>query len=213
MHLVWDWNGTLIDDLSLVVAATNASLASIGGPSVTAEEHRRDFHRPVASYYAQVLGRALDDEEFRKLDAAFHVAYAELVPACPLSPGALDALRGWAGTQSLLSMWFHDELVPCVEGYGLTGYFKRIDGQVLAPAGIGGGAKAPHLVRHLAAQGLTGPDCVLVGDSVDDAEAAASVGARVVLYSGGFTDHPRLAATGYPVTTSLADAVALAARL
>ena len=212
MHLVWDWNGTLLDDLSLVVAATNASLASVGGPSVTTEEHRRDFHRPVSSYYAQVLGRPVDDEEFRKLDATFHTVYAQMLPECGLSAGALQALAGWGGTQSLLSMWFHDELVPCVEGYGLTPYFRRIDGQILAPAGVGGGYKAPFLARHLAALGLAGADCVLIGDSVDDAEAADSVGARVVLYSGGFTHHDKLVATGFPVTTTLADAVALAAQ-
>lgn len=210
MHLVWDWNGTLLDDLPLVVAATNASLASVGGPSVTTEEHRRDFHRPVASYYAQVLGRELADGEFRKLDEAFHVAYADLVDECPLSPGAVEALASWAGTQSLLSMWFHDELVPCVARYGLAGYFARVDGQVLAPDGVGGGPKAPHLVRHLAALGLRGQECVLVGDSVDDAEAAVAAGARVVLYSGGFTHHDRLVATGHPVATTLADAVSLA---
>jgi phosphoglycolate phosphatase-like HAD superfamily hydrolase len=213
VHLVWDWNGTLLDDLALVVAATNASLASVGGPSVTTEEHRRDFHRPVSSYYAQVLGRLVSDEEFRKLDEAFHVAYAQLLPECALSAGALQALAGWSGTQSLLSMWFHDELVPCVEGYGLTSYFSRVDGQILHPTGVGGGYKAPHLVRHLAALGLSGSDCVLIGDSVDDAEAASAVGARVVLYSGGFTHHDRLVATGFPVTTTLADAVALAAQV
>jgi phosphoglycolate phosphatase-like HAD superfamily hydrolase len=46
-HLVWDWNGTLLDDLALVVAATNASLATAGGRPITAEEHRRDFRRPI----------------------------------------------------------------------------------------------------------------------------------------------------------------------
>ncbi len=108
-------------------------------------------------------------------------------------------------------MWFHDELVPCVHRYGLTAHFVRVDGQVLAPDGIGGGSKAPHLVRHLAALGLRGSDCVLIGDSVDDAEAAVAVGARVVLYSGGFTHHDRLVTTGHPVVTSLAEAVRLAA--
>ena len=51
-------------------------------------------------------------------------------------------------------------------------------------ASVGGGSKTP----HLAELGLTGPDCVLIGDSVDDAHAADAVGAGCVLYSGGFTD-------------------------
>jgi phosphoglycolate phosphatase-like HAD superfamily hydrolase len=54
---------------------------------------------------------------------------------------------------------------------------------------------------------------VLIGDSVDDAHAAAEVGAQVVLYAGGFTDAPRLRKTGQPVATTLTEAVALAADL
>ena len=207
-HLVWDWNGTLLNDLTVVVAATNASLAVYGGAPVTAEEHRRDFRRPIIDYYAHVLGRPLNREDFARLDKAFHAAYADGLRSCTLSMGALDALAGWAGTQSLLSMWFHEELVPTVTRYGLDRYFARIDGLREV---IGGGSKAPHLVAHLSALGLDGPDCVLIGDSVDDAEAAASVNARCVLYTGGFTDPERLRAVGVPVAESLAEAVLLAA--
>ena len=67
-HLVWDWNGTLLDDLTLVVEATNASLATFGGPRVTAEEHRRDFRRPITEYYAFVLGRPVTHDDFVRLD-------------------------------------------------------------------------------------------------------------------------------------------------
>lgn len=207
-HLVWDWNGTLLDDLSLVVAATNASLAIYGGAPVTADEHRRDFRRPIIEYYSHVLGRPLNKDDFARLDEAFHRAYADGMVGCQLSVGALEALAGWAGTQSLLSMWFHTELVPTVTRYGLDRYFARVDG--LRDV-VGGGPKAPHLAAHLAELGLVGSDCVLIGDSVDDAAAAASVGARCVLYTGGFTDPERLHAVGVPVADTLAEAVLLAA--
>src|SRR5690606_26207390 len=70
-HLVWDWNGTLLDDLPVVVAATNAALAGAGGGPVTVPEHRRHFRRPIADYYAQVLGRPVDEDEFARLDKVF----------------------------------------------------------------------------------------------------------------------------------------------
>ena len=65
------------------------------------------------------------------------------------------------------------------------------------------------MIAHLAELGLTGPDCVLIGDSVDDAHAADAVGAGCVLYSGGFTDCERLRATGKLVARSLSAAVEL----
>lgn len=204
-HLVWDWNGTLLDDLTLVIDATNVALSTMGGPVVTADEHRRDFRRPIIEYYSQVLGRPLDVTEFAALDKIFQDAYQAGLP-CELSTDARDALAAWSGTQSLLSMWFHTELVPAVQGHGLTPYFQRIDG-LPALREHGGDHKAPYLQRHLAAQGLDGTEVVLIGDSVDDAHAAVAVGARCVLYSGGFTHPDQLRATGMPVAESLAEAV------
>jgi phosphoglycolate phosphatase-like HAD superfamily hydrolase len=78
---------------------------------------------------------------------------------------------------------------------------------------IGGDLKAGHLARHLYELGVAGSDAVLIGDSLDDADAASSVGAAVVLYSGGFTDATRLRAVGCPVADTLVEAVGIAREL
>ncbi|MDP9797987.1 phosphoglycolate phosphatase-like HAD superfamily hydrolase [Catenuloplanes nepalensis] len=209
-HLVWDWNGTLLNDLQLVVEATNAAFASIAGPAVTPEQHRRNFRRPISEYYAQVLGRAVDADEFGVLDGIFHDAYRDGLTSVALAADAADAMRDWGTEQSLLSMWFHSELVPVVERYGLTAHFRRVDG---LPGAVGGGLKAEYLARHLAELGVAGTDVVLIGDSLDDADAAHSVGGAAVLYTGGFTDPDRLRASGLPVADTLSEAVKLAKTL
>ncbi|MEV6923537.1 HAD hydrolase-like protein [Dactylosporangium sp. NPDC051485] len=206
-HLVWDWNGTLLDDLELVVDATNICLATVGGPAITAEEHRRDFRRPILDYYAHVLERPVDQVEFQLLDDAFHDAYRRGIATLQLASDALEAMAKWSGTQSLLSMFFHDELLVEVERHGLGARLVRIDG---LPGTVGGQRKAVYLERHLAALGLDPADVVMVGDSVDDGEAARTVGAGAVLYAGGFTDTELLRATGLPVAFSLVEAVDLA---
>jgi phosphoglycolate phosphatase-like HAD superfamily hydrolase len=205
MHLVWDWNGTLLDDLEIVVAATNVAFASIGGPTVTADEHRRDFRRPVGDYYAGVLGRPVTQDEFALLDDVFHRSYRESLDAVALTVDAREAMAAWTGTQSLLSMWFHHELVPTVDRFGLS--FLRVDG-LREP--LGGGFKAAHLKAHLAELGLDGTAVCLIGDSADDAHAAAAAGARCVLYTGGFTHPDNLHACGVPMADSLLEAVKLA---
>jgi phosphoglycolate phosphatase-like HAD superfamily hydrolase len=211
-HLVWDWNGTLLNDFDLVVAATNHALATVGGPAVTADDHRRNFIRPVADFYAAVLGRAVDADEFDQLDVIFHEAYKARLTTCALADDAMTAMRSWSGTQSLLSMWFHEDLVPAVTAFGLDGRFRRVDG--LRPT-LGGDRayKADHLKEHLAALGLDGATVVLIGDSIDDADAARSAGAACVLYTGGFTDEVRLRASGHPVAGTLTEAVEVAAEL
>jgi phosphoglycolate phosphatase-like HAD superfamily hydrolase len=206
-HLVWDWNGTLLNDFDLVVRSTNSAFASVGGPVVTPDAHRRQFRRPVAEYYAEVLERAVDEDEFTRLDKIFHDAYRIGLTTCELAEDAVAAMGSWSGTHSLLSMWFHDELVPTVDGYGLTELFLRVDGLRSA---VGGDRKAGHLAAHLAELGLPGGSAVLIGDSLDDAAAAASVGARCVLFTGGFTDAGRLRSVGVPVADTLTEAVRLA---
>ena len=209
-HLVWDWNGTLLDDLSLVVSSTNHTFSVVGGRSVDSDEHRRRFRRPVSEFYAEILERAITEEEFEELDRIFHEAYRMGLTTIPLAADAEAAVKAWPGTQSLLSMWFHDELIPAVESRGLAGVFARIDGR---PTEVDGGLKAGHLARHLAQLDIPGDQAVLIGDSIDDADAAASVGARCVLYTGGFTDPNRLRGHGAPVADTLLEAVSLAKTL
>jgi phosphoglycolate phosphatase-like HAD superfamily hydrolase len=205
MHLVWDWNGTLLNDLDIVVTATNAAFASIGGPAVTADEHRRDFRRPVSDYYATVLGRPVTQAEFAELDAVFHASYRQALGSVSLTVDARAAMAAWTGTQSLLSMWFHHELVPTVDRFGLS--FARVDG--LRDV-LGGGYKEAYLKAHLAELGVDGSTVCLIGDSVDDAHAAMAVGARCVLYAGGFTHPDNLRACGVPLAETLVEAVSLA---
>jgi phosphoglycolate phosphatase-like HAD superfamily hydrolase len=206
-HLVWDWNGTLLDDLSLVVSSTNHAFAAVGGPPVDADEHRSRFRRPVADFYAEILGRAVDEEEFGRLDRIFHDAYRVGLTSMALAADAMTAIKSWPGSQSLLSMWFHSELVPAVETYGLGGVFTRVDG---LRTEVGGHLKAGHLARHLDELGVPGHRAVLIGDSLDDAAAADSVGGAVVLYTGGFTHPDRLRASGRPVADTLVEAVEIA---
>lgn len=205
-HLVWDWNGTLFDDLAAVVAATNDVLVGAGGHAVTAEEHRERFKRPISEYYSLELGRMVDAEEFAAMDRIFHNAYETHRLGCKPAADAFDAIGAWTGTQSLLSMWHHENLVPLVDDYQLTPHLLRVDGL----RGAGGGPKLPHLVAHLTAMDVDPANVVMIGDSVDDAEAALAVGARAVLYTGGFTSERKLREVGVPVASSLIEAIRLA---
>ncbi|GFM97474.1 hypothetical protein Sfulv_22850 [Streptomyces fulvorobeus] len=105
-------------------------------------------------------------------------------------------------------MYGHEELVPVVRGYGIERHFVRVDGRT----GPSGGSKALHMERHFAAlDGVSPERAVVIGDAVDDAVAAAHVGARAVLYTGGSHSRASLEGAGVPVVDTLAEAVSLAA--
>ncbi|MEU5097256.1 HAD family hydrolase [Streptomyces sp. NPDC020996] len=212
-HIVWDWNGTLFHDNEAIIGATNAAFAELGLEPITIEQYRELYCVPVPKFYERLMGRLPTDAEWEVMDEVFHRYYAEHRVRCGLTEGVVDLLAGWrsAGrSQSLLSMYVHDELVPLVRGFGIEAHFVRVDGRT----GPSGGSKAEHMVRHLAS--LTGVDparTVVIGDAADDALAARHVGAQAVLYTGGSHGRTSLEAAGAPVVDTLAEAVAEAARL
>jgi len=213
-HIVWDWNGTLFHDMEAVLGASNAAFATVGVGPMTLEEYREQYEIPIPRFYERLLGRVPSEAEWLSLDEAFHRRYGELFPSCGLTEGAdvlLGAHREAGGSQSLLSMYEHQRLVPVVDGFGLTGHFLRVDGRI----GASGGRKAGQLARHLEA--LDGQidrrRTVLIGDAVDDAEAALESGIRAVLYTGGSHTREKLVQAGVPVVDSLAEAVQLVGEL
>lgn len=212
-HIVWDWNGTLFHDNDAVIAATNAAFAEIGLAPITLEQYRELYCVPIPRFYERLMGRLPTDAEWTVMDEAFQRHYAKQRLACRLADGALTLLSDWQSvgrSQSILSMYGHDELVPLVREFGIESHFIRVDGRT----GPSGGSKAEHMVRHLAALADVDPArAVVIGDAVDDARAAQHAGARAVLYTGGSHSRASLEAAGVPVVDSLPEAVAEAERL
>ncbi|WP_345622013.1 HAD family hydrolase [Streptomyces ziwulingensis] len=212
-HIVWDWNGTLFHDNDAIIGATNAAFAELGLAPLTMERYRALYCVPVPKFYERLLGRLPTDAEWAVMDETFHRHYSEHRVACGLADGVAELLTSWraAGrSQSILSMYGHDELLPLVRGFGIEAHFIRVDGRT----GPSGGSKAEHMVRHLAAlAGVEPARTVVIGDAADDAVAALHVGARAVLYTGGSHSRASLERVGVPVVDTLAEAVEEAERL
>jgi phosphoglycolate phosphatase-like HAD superfamily hydrolase len=212
-HIVWDWNGTLFHDNDAIIGATNAAFAELGLAAITLEQYRALYCVPVPKFYERLMGRLPTQDEWELMDDMFHRYYAEHRNRCALTEGAEELLAGWRSdgrSQSILSMYVHDELVPLVRNFGIEPHFVRVDGRT----GPSGGSKAEHMVRHLGSLAeVDPPRTVVIGDAADDALAARHVGARAVLYTGGSHSRASLERTGAPVVDTLEEAVAEAQRL
>lgn len=216
-HVIWDWNGTLVDDLELVVASVNLSLEDMGAPQIDADAYRTHYTRPVERFYEGLLGRSLEQSEWRRIDRVFHEGYRSGVAALPLTADARAAVAkvtaaGW--TQSILSMWWHEELTAAAAAHGIDRFMIRVDGN----RGEAGETKLRHLRRHLHdLEAALGPlnlcRVVMVGDALDDAGAARETGVWCVLYDGGSHHRAELAGVGMPIADTLLEALEIASRL
>jgi phosphoglycolate phosphatase-like HAD superfamily hydrolase len=211
-HVIWDWNGILLDDVGAVVEATTVAFRQAGiDVAVSGETYRRSFTRPIHLFYERLLGRPIGHDEWVRLDHAFHGAYTRFEDRCTLAPGAREVLGeirelGW--TQSVCSMLPEEYLLPAVERQGIAGCFVRIDG---LRGEERGGAKLKNLVAHLGHLGVALSRTVMVGDTVDDALAARGAGiACILLDSGaGLHDSETIRGAGVPVAASVPEALDL----
>lgn len=209
-HVVWDWNGTLFDDIHLVIDAVNAGVEWLGLEPVTLDLYRTHYTRPVHRFYETIIGRPISEAEWREIDDRFHRAYAEALAGGRLRVEALDALghvRSAGIPQSLLSMYPHDDLLPLVRHHRIDWYFDRIDGLTDGS----GGRKAAYLEAHITrlTEGVDPASVLVIGDTPDDAHAAEHLGARAILVDGGGHHFDDLESVGVPVVSSLVEAVAI----
>ena len=194
IYVIWDWNGTLLDDTMVAVDALNEMLARRSLSPITLDFYRNNFAFPVRPFY-EAIGVNLANENWDSLAREYHETYRRQKGAT-LSDGAreaLEAIRGKGIGQSLVSALEHGRLVCDVERFGIAGFFDSICGT----DNLDGASKldlAKGLAARLRERCGDGLDIVLVGDALHDKETADAIGARCVLFSGGSHSASRLKA-------------------
>lgn len=214
-HIIWDWNGTLLDDFALVLEAVNSASLSIGRQHVSADDYKTHYQRPVKRFYESLNGSPISQADWLQIDQDFHNYYTERVLQAPLFPHVSDLLAAVSTsgqTQSLLSMAPNDHLHPTVAAYDLSHHFQHIQGL----SGTAGSAKAEHLGTHLdelVSLGIGTQNAVMIGDTPDDAIAAREHNIPAVLFNGGSHHREHLEAVGVPVVDTLEEAIMKAGTL
>jgi len=206
VHVVWDWNGTLLDDLNQVVTAVNRTLGALGETPISTAIYGAHYQRPVRRFYESLLERPVRDDEWQLIDELFHSAYRSQLQSVELAADAREALEAVAAaghTQSLLSMLLHDDLVDMAASFGIDRFMRRVDGL----RGARGVRKHESLESHLHALGVDVGDVLIIGDALDDVAAARAVGTRCVMYDRGTFPREQVNGAGVPTATTLVGAL------
>ena len=201
-HVVWDWNGTLLDDAQACVNAINILLARRGVACIDMAHYRETFGFPVIDFYRRI-NFPLEGEDWDSLAREFHGLFLA-DPTIRLQDGARDVLaqvRRRGLRQSILSASEQGILTRMLADFGIQDYFTEVFGV----DNLHGASKMDlgrSLLRKLA---LPPEHILLVGDTLHDAEVAHALGIRCVLVAQGHQSVPRLEQAGIPVFGSLAE--------
>jgi phosphoglycolate phosphatase len=200
-HLVWDWNGTLLDDAWLIRGTLNTLLERRGLPTLSPEEHAAGFGFPLKAYYASV-GFDFGRESFEEVSREFKDVYESRRDELELRDGAVQLMgelerRGIA--QSLLSAYNRDLLRDFVTQRGLARFFTGVTGTDNLTAE----GKVELGCRWLESSGHDPAAVLMVGDTLHDVEVARAMGVSIVLIDSGHQSLARLQATGCPILPHL----------
>ncbi len=198
MTIIWDWNGTLLDDVHIAVETDNETFARFGLPAITLDTYQKHFRHPVADFYAEL---GVPQELFPQVADAWMPIYERLSLGCPLRKDAAETIHRFreAGFhQAIVSASPLPTLLRQVERYPeLNGLFDGIEG-----LGDAYGASKVALARgYLDRNGIT--EAVFIGDTTHDAEVAAAASCRCMLVQGGHQAPSVLTSAGLEVYAGL----------
>jgi phosphoglycolate phosphatase len=205
-HIIWDWNGTLLNDTTLCVEVLNGLLERRSMEPITEALYRQNFGFPVIRFYDylgfdtnrdsfdQVSREFIGDYEARWLtDTALHAETSDV----------LTQLSQLGHTHSVLSAAKHEALEIGIQHFGIRPHFTGLLGtdNIYAEGKVGQGK------RWIEQLDWHPEEVVLVGDTLHDFEVAQAIGTHCILIAHGHHTAERLAATGAPVLNSLHELV------
>ena len=201
-HIVWDFNGTIVNDVEAGIKSENVLLARRGMPLLTDVEYYRSiFTFPIVDYYRK-LGHNFERDPYEKLSVEWTEQYRIFSREAPLNEGVtetLDRFRALGCRQIVLSA---SELGLLREQLRAFGILDRFD-EVLGLDNVEAYSKLELAEAWLRREK---PErCLVIGDTTHDAETAEALGADCILLTLGHQSRRTLEATGHPVLDSFAE--------
>ena len=194
--IIWDWNGTVLDDVEPSRLIANRMLKERGlRPFRDLTEYRAVFGFPIKEYYAK-CGYTYETESYEQVADEFVILYREAFKTCPLRSGvpeAIAALQNKGLRQVLLSATKQSQLLDQVACFP---ELKPFFSDILGIRDHYAFSKAQLAADFIALCGLRPEQTVFIGDTDHDYEVSSAVGAPCVLMTGGHQSRERLESTG-----------------
>ena len=180
--VVFDWSGTLCDDLGAVYEASMSVLEALGRPRMSLQRYRWEFDLPYMKFYRRLGVRAPQ----AKIDAHFRLALDE-APRPRLFRGirpVLESLGRSRVRMALMTTALPDKVAADVDRLRLRQFFVAVRSGVVD--------KTREFGDFLQETGFDPEATLSVGDMTHDIEAGRTAGVHTAAVTWGYQPRERL---------------------
>lgn len=200
--ILFDWNGTLLDDVCINMEANNFMLEKRGLKKMRSlEEYRNLFEFPVVNYYRK-LNFDFEKESFEELSAEFIDEYDRRFATCTLMDGAkelLQMLHHKKITCNILSASKQENLLRQIKMLNC----EKVFDEVIGISNIYAASKIETAQNWIKNSQKNPAEILMIGDSMHDFEVANAIGVQSILVACGHQSKVKLEKAGVPVFENL----------
>lgn len=201
--IIWDFNGTLIDDIDAALASVNDMLTRRELPIISFEQYASYVDTPIIKFYEHIFDD-LYSMDFGEIAVEFNEGYEKHLPDRAVMANAEEVLEYFNSKgklQTVISATHIDKVNNRLTEFGLSGYFDKI----LAHNNLIAEDKTHLAVGYFEEKGISPSEAVVIGDCVADFKMAQTLGCDCILTTQGHQSRKEFAETNAVVIDSLAE--------
>jgi phosphoglycolate phosphatase len=189
-HIIWDWNGTLLDDLHITHSIIQEQMKNHGVGTLSLDEYRDIFQFPIQTFYRK-LNFDFNKISFEALSQDFGDKYRTEVTKVQLfqhTGQLLTSLKAQGKDLALLSASEKNYLHEMTSHFQVRHFFDHLFGLEDSFAH----SKVELGLKLMVDTGFHPENTVLVGDTTHDYEVGSAMGVAVFLIADGYQNARRL---------------------
>lgn len=203
--IIWDWNGTLLNDLDICISCINSLLKARDLPLLEVDYYKEVFAFPVKDYYS-IIGFDFTREDFEVPAREFIDLYEKGITHCKLHQASTEVLthfRNKGVRQYVLSAMHQTMLQETLLYNNVIHYFETFSGlnDHYAASKV---ARGLELLQKFPIDKST---ACMIGDTIHDYEVAQALEIKCVLIADGHQSKQRLESTGAIVFNNLTELI------
>lgn len=194
--IIWDWNGTLVDDVYVALNSVNDMLTKRDKAPITIQQYYSYLDTPISKFYEHIF--TPDEITFDTIAKEFSLGYEKYLSKQPIFSGVekvLSQVKAKGGKQLIISSSAQTKVENDVKKFGLYNYFDIVSGADNHHAE----SKINRANRIVNSVCPANENLLVIGDTLHDYQMAQTLNAHCILFSKGHQSKEDLLKTGKPV--------------